>query len=246
MNIILLFENDFIRGNDKADNKQTKGKVVLTGRRCDHINNIHRAQAGQTLSVGLLNGKIGEGYIDSIDENQVTLTISLQSPPPLPLPLTLIIALPRPKMLKRILQTCATMGAKKIIFINSYRVEKSYWQSPLLSEESIREQLILGLEQGKDTQLPEVILEKRFKPFVEDRLPSICTGTHAIVAHPKSTQPCPSGLTSDTTLVIGPEGGFIDYEIEKLTEAGCQGVTLGKRILRVETAVTVLLSRLFL
>jgi len=62
------------------------------------------------------------------------------------------------------------MGVKKIIFIHSYRVEKSYWQTPLLEEKNIEEQLILGLEQAKDTVMPEVILAKRFKPFVEDEL----------------------------------------------------------------------------
>jgi len=237
MNIILLLEDDF------SDDAST---VTLTGRRCDHINHVHRAQLGQHLTVGLLNGKIGEGCILSISHAQVTLRVTLQTPPPPALPLTLIIALPRPKMLKRILQTCATMGVKKIIFMNSYRVEKSYWQSPLLNKESLKEQLILGLEQGKDTHLPDVTIEKRFKPFVEDRLPALCANTHAIVAHPNSSEACPSGLTSATTLLIGPEGGFIDYEIEKIIHAGCMSVNLGPRILRVETAVTALLSRLFL
>ena len=56
---------------------------------------------------------------------------------------------------------------------------------------------------------------------------------------------CPGNLDGDTVLVIGPEGGFIPYEVEKLQTAGCQPVTLGPRILRVETALTSLLGRLF-
>jgi len=47
------------------------------------------------------------------------------------------------------------------------------------------------------------------------------------------------------TLAVGPEGGFIDYEIDKLCEAGFQPVTLGSRILRVETAIPAILGRLF-
>ena len=57
----------------------------------------------------------------------------------------------------------------------------------------------------------------------------------------------PRGLPLDqpVTLAIGPEGGWIPYEVDKLREAGLQPVQLGERILRVETAVTALLARLY-
>lgn len=235
MNIIILYSYDFT-----ADDH-----VTLSDRRFNHIQQVHQAKLGDTLSVGLLNGKIGQGKVVDISDTSISLTTSFNQSPPSPLPITLIIALPRPKMIKRILQTCATMGVKTIIFINSYRVEKSYWQTPLLTPEKINEQLILGLEQGKDTLLPKVILEKRFKPFVEDRLPSICENTQAFVAHPNSSTPCPQPLDQAATLVIGPEGGFIPYEVDKLNQAGCQSIHLGERILRTETAIPVLLAKFF-
>jgi 16S rRNA (uracil1498-N3)-methyltransferase len=235
MNIIIISQDDFI----------SQHSVKLSDYRHHHIKNIHRANQHDTLTIGLLNGDIGQGHITDITDQHVTLNIEYQQSPPSPLPITLIIALPRPKMIKRILQTCATMGVKKIIFMNSYRVEKSYWQTPLLQPEKIKEQLVLGLEQGKDTILPDVFIEQRFKPFVEDRLPNICKDTLAFVAHPHSDKHCPHSITTPTTLVIGPEGGFIPYEIEKLQEAGCSTIHLGARILRVETAIPVLLAKLF-
>jgi RsmE family RNA methyltransferase len=144
-----------------------------------------------------------------------------------------------------VFQTVATMGVPKLILVNSYRVEKSFWQTPFLEPEAIREQLILGLEQTRDTILPEVIIEKRFKPFVEDRLPAIAQGTLGLVGHPGPFPPCPRGLDQPVTLAIGPEGGWIPYEIDLLGKAGLTPVQLGERILRVETAVTALLARLF-
>ena len=193
-----------------------------------------KVQAGDTLKAGLINGLMGTASVLGVSDNSIELELELVDQPLSPLPLSLILAMPRPKMLKRILQTTATMGVKKIYLINSYRVEKSYWHTPLLNPESIKEQLLLGLEQGVDTILPEVSIHKRFKPFVEDQLPAIIAGCQALVAHPKGVEPCPIAINQPATLAVGPEGGFIDYEITKLVEIGFQAVYLGPRILRVE------------
>ena len=148
-------------------------------------------------------------------------------------------------MFRRILQTCAALGVKDLWLINSYKVQKSFWQTPWLSDEQLRENLTLGLEQAKDTLMPQVHIRKLFKPFVEDELPALLADKRALVAHPGTSTPCPVHLNQPTVLCIGPEGGFTAYEVGKLEEAGCQSVHLGPRILRVETAVPVLVSRLF-
>ncbi len=235
MNLIILFDEDFI----------TDQQVRLTGRRRDHILSVQRAEVGETLSVGRLNGKIGKGLVIRCDQTAVEMTVELTDDAPQALPLTLLLALPRPKMLKRILQTIATMGVKRLILINSYRVEKSYWQTPILQPENIQHQLLLGLEQAKDTRLPEVLLKKRFKPFVEDELADLVADSRALVAHPHTESPCPLQVEEPITLAIGPEGGFIQYEVDKLLATGFEGVHLGKRILKVETAIPVLLAKLF-
>ena len=235
MNLLLLESQDFI--NDQL--------VTLTGRRLKHVLEVHKANVGDELRVGKINGRVGTGVILELTEETMTLSVTLTEEPPEPLPLTILLALPRPKMLKRSLQHLTSLGAKTIVLMNAYRVEKSFWQSPWLSEEKIHDQLILGLEQARDTILPEVILEKRFKPFVEDRLPAMVEGKRGLVAHPVGGKRCPHQLEIDCVLAIGPEGGFIPYEVEKMEEAGFERVHLGSRILRVETAVTAIVSKLY-
>ncbi|WP_442110410.1 16S rRNA (uracil(1498)-N(3))-methyltransferase [Pseudomonas sp. NUPR-001] len=235
MNLLLLEEADFIAAD----------RVVLADRRFTHMQEIHRVAVGDTLRVGRIGARMGEARVERLEGHEAELSVTFDREPPTKLPLTLVLALPRPKMLRRVFQTVATMGVPKLILVNSYRVEKSFWQTPFLEPEAIREQLILGLEQTRDTVLPEVIIEKRFKPFVEDRLPAIAEGTLGLVGHPGPFPPCPRGLNEPVTLAIGPEGGWIPYEIDLLGKAGLTPVQLGERILRVETAVTALLARLF-
>lgn len=235
MNLLLLEDDDFIAAD----------RVLLSGRRLKHLQEVHRAAVGDTLRVGHLNGLMGSGQLLRLDAEQAELSVQLEQAPPAKLPITLLLALPRPKMLRRVLQTISTMGVPRLILLNSYRVEKSFWQTPFLEPQAIREQLVLGLEQALDTVLPEVIIEKRFKPFVEDQLPGIAASTLGLVGHPGDFPACPRAVEQAVTLAIGPEGGWIPYEVEKLEQAGLQPVQLGARILRVETAVTALLARLF-
>ncbi|WP_214510914.1 16S rRNA (uracil(1498)-N(3))-methyltransferase [Pseudomonas brassicacearum] len=235
MNLLLLEEADFI-GPDR---------VILSDRRLTHMQEVHRSVVGDSLRVGRIGGLMGTAQVLRLEAREAELQVTLDQPPPAKLPLTLVLALPRPKMLRRVFQTVATMGVPRVVLVNSYRVEKSFWQTPFLEPEAIREQLILGLEQARDSVLPDIIIEKRFKPFVEDRLPAMTDGTLGLVGHPGNYPPCPRALTEPVTLAIGPEGGWIPYEIDLLAKAGLQPVQLGERILRVETAVTALLARLF-
>jgi RsmE family RNA methyltransferase len=206
---------------------------------------VHQAQPGDIIKVGLLGGLMGEGRILSLHAERAELQVTFTQKPPAKLPLTLLLAMPRPKMFRRILQHCATLGVADIILFNSYRVEKSFWQTPFLQPKHIEENLLLGLEQARDTIMPTVRIEKRFKPFVEDQLPEIAAGSLGLVAHPGDFAQCPRQVIQQVTLAIGPEGGWIPYELEKLVAAGLQPVQLGERILRVETAVTALIGRLF-
>ena len=235
MNLLLFTDSDRFGEN----------RITIQDRRLQHLLQVHRAKVGDQVRVGELGGLMGSGDILQLGNECAVLAIALDQPPPAKLPLSLVLALPRPKMLRRILRSVAEFGAQELHLINSYRVEKSYWQTPVLQVKTIREYLLQGLEQSRDTMLPQVRCHPRFKPFVEDHLPAMTEDRRALLGHPGDYPPCPRGVHGETLVVIGPEGGFIPYEVEKLREAGCEAVSLGPRILRVENALTSLLGRLF-
>lgn len=219
---------------------------VTDPRRLQHLREVHRARVGDRMTLGIEGGRMGQGELLTLSGDEARFEIAdLDQPPPPPLPVHLVLALPRPRMLARSLEHVTALGVKQITLLNTRRVEKSYWQSPELNTEKIHHHLVLGLEQARDTRLPTVTLAKGFRPFVEDRLPDLVAGRRALVAHPGMPNACPRGLDTPTLLLVGPEGGFIPWEVERLLDAGCQGIHLGPRILRVETAVTALLARLF-
>jgi 16S rRNA (uracil1498-N3)-methyltransferase len=240
MNLLLLQPDDLGKHPDNAHH------VTLHDERAKHIRDVLRATGGDTLKVGLLNGLTGSAEITAINDANVSLEFTLDTPPPAKLALTLLLALPRPKMAKRIIRAATELGAAEIILLNSYRVEKSYWQSPLLNDKALLKAMLEGLEQAGDTVLPRLRRATRFKPFVEDELPSLLTNKIGLLAHPYADQDPPQSIKQECLLAIGPEGGFIPYECEKFIAAGMQSFSLGPRILKTETAVSTLIGRLFL
>ncbi len=226
-----------------SSERSADDKIVVHGSRRDHLVNVQGVQVGYTLRVGEINGKLGQGVVQAIARDHVELRVELHEKSPAPLPVTLILALPRPKMLRRILRTSAEFGVAELHLINSYRVQKSYWQTPVLDAQRYRDYLLDGLAQSCHTRLPQLLCHPRFKPFVEDELVPLIAGQLALLAHPAATRPFDQGDTQAQVIVIGPEGGFTDYEVGLLSAAGCRPVSLGPRILRVENAVTAVLSR---
>ncbi len=223
----------------------TSSNVIhLTGRRFEHIKNILKPKVGDFLSVGKFNNLVGQGKVINLEKESIDLEVKLNQKPPAGLDIIVVMALPRPPMLKRSLQCLSSLGIKKIIILNCHRVEKSLWQSSALKKESIHEDLILGLEQSKDTILPEVVLEPKFKPFVQDQLPKIIRNRKSFVAHPGSKKILPKVGKTPSLLVIGPEGGLVDFEIDLLKNAGLIPVHLGTRILRFENALCYALGKM--
>ena len=232
MNLLLLTDSDFIAPN----------RVRISDRRHEQLFKILKAQPGKVCKAGLFNGLTGNAVVEEICREFSVLTVQLETPPPPPLDLTLAVALPRPQTFDKVIRCGVEMGVKQFHFFMSRKVEKSYWQSPVLTPEHIQYEVMLGLEQCGDTIPPEVHFHPLFKPFTEDQLPGIIGNGKAFVGHPTAPEPLPCNVGEKVTLVIGPEGGFTDYEVELLASNGVTPVTLGRRTLRTEHALPALLA----
>ncbi len=238
MNLILLSPADFTAPDTAR----------LTGRRLRHALEVLKPGMGDLLTVGLEGGQIGSGRVIAIDALALELQVALSAAPPSRIPLVLCLALMRPLVFKRVLLTAASLGVEEIVLFHVSKVEKSFWQSTSLGEAAVREQLVLGVEQSRDTVLPPVSFQKKFKPFVEEVLPALLRGRSGVVADPSGRglrAGGQGGFQADDgprVLILGPEGGFIPYEIGRFQDAGCDIVSLGPRILKVETAMVALVS----
>jgi len=234
MNIVLL------------DPRQTESEVwsITSTRQLEHLRTHLNLQVGDRLKVGIREGQRYLTEVLAVSDRVIQVKPIQTEPVPAKLPVTLIVAMPRPKVLRRLIMDSVTIGVEKIVLLHSYRVDKSYWQTPFLQQ--LDQYVTLGLEQAGDTVAPKIEIYKRFKPFVEDVLPTwINPEKPAYVAHPYADISMPYAITHACTLLIGPEGGFIPYEIDLLEKNGCQAVSLGNRILRTETAISYVLGRLF-
>lgn len=232
MNIILLREDDWIDAQ----------LAVLRDRRAAHIRDVLKAQVGDCVRVGQLGGDCGQGVIQAISADAVTLMVDLNEAPPARHRFDIVLAMPRPKMLRRILRQCAEFGVDHLHLINSARVEKSYWQSPLLRQAKLEEALQSGLERSRDTRPPQVHIHKRFRPFVEDRLRDLCAGRACWIAHMGAKESLTAMAPIPAVVMIGPEGGFVPFEVDLAESVLAQPVHLGERILSVDTALTTVLA----
>ncbi|MFM7652257.1 MAG: 16S rRNA (uracil(1498)-N(3))-methyltransferase [Vulcanococcus sp.] len=233
MNIILLRGDDWVDGDC----------VVLRDHRAVHLREVLKPELGDGVRVGLLAGLCGEGVIEAIDPDGVRLRVQLADPPPPRHRFDIVLSLPRPKMLRRILRTAAEFGVENLHLINSARVEKSYWQSPLLRPEKLEAALLAGLERSRDTLAPRVHLHQRFRPFVEDVLPALCAGRPCWIADVGGTTALTDVPPVPAVVMIGPEGGFVPFELALAEQVIARRVHLGSRILSVDTALPAVLAQ---
>ena len=240
----ILFEPDEI----------VDGVATVGGVRAEHILGVLHGEIGQPLKTGVVGGLVGTSEIVAVsapgEAPRVSVRVCHDTPAPAPW-IDLVLAPPRPRVMKRLLPQLAALGVGRIVLVGARKVEKDFWGATLLKEEIYRPLLVEGLMQCGATVLPELLVRRNFRRFLDEELDALFPNSDRIVAHPSPTPHEPrttnheSRITSHEPrplLAIGPEGGWTDNEVELLEAHGFRRFSLGPRILRTDTAAIALIA----
>jgi RsmE family RNA methyltransferase len=232
-----------------ADECRPGGEVRLADRRARHLREVLRVAPGSEVRVGRIDGPLGRGTVLHSDARGVTLRCEFEPEPPPAGADVLLLAVPRPKVLARCLELAAALGYARVVLLRSWRVDKAHLGSRELDPARLRASCLRGLEQARRTRVPAVATFPRFKPFDEDVLDGLVPRAARVVAHPGAATPtagAPVAAAAPFTLALGPEGGWLPYEVDLLAARGFVPVHAGPHPLRVESALALLHGQLAL
>ncbi len=244
MNLILLEPTDL----DAA------GVARLADARSAHITRVLHATVGQQIRVGLADGPLGMGTVESVEGDAVSLRCAFDAVTPPRPRVDLLLALPRPKVMRRLWSQLAALGVGQIILTNAARVERHYFDTHVLEPSTYVPLLKEGLQQARDTRVPHVEVHRRLKVLVEDHLNALFPAGARLLAEPGEREPLREVLrrsVGDSStdvdgvrvlLAMGPEGGWTEFEVAMLAAHRFTTISLGARTLRSDTAAIALLA----
>ncbi len=220
------------------------GRVILRAadRRVHHLRTVLGVAVGSQIKAGVIGGAVGSAIVIAADDDLV-LGVAFETPPRPILPIELVLAVPRPKVLTRVIEIAASFGVERIDLTNAWRVDKSYLHSPRLEADALALAARFGAEQGATTHVPPIATHLRLMPLLDARWPEPGPGVR-LLAHPGALSIERVYRGGPAVLAIGPEGGWIEREIETFVARGFSPVSLGNAILRVEAAVAAALAQL--
>lgn len=222
------------------------GDVTVSGARAAHLLNVLHVAPGHQIRIGVLDGPRGVGTVQSIHEGTIAVRCALEAAVPPRPRVDLLLAVPRPKVMRRLWAQIAALGVGQIILTNAERVERHYFDTHILAPGTYRPLLVEGLQQARDTRLPNVSVHRQIRVLIEDELDGLFERGLRLVADPAATRSAASVVRESTearTLVaIGPEGGWNAFEIGLLEAHGFKPVGMGPRTLRTDTACVAFLA----
>ncbi|OPJ63845.1 16S rRNA (uracil(1498)-N(3))-methyltransferase [Clostridium oryzae] len=216
--------------------------AVIDGDDVKHIYKVLRLEKDDEIIINNLADEEFLGAIEEVNKMQVTVKIikKLDISNESNINITLFQGLPKSTKMDFIVQKSTEIGVKKITPILTERVVNKVEIKEFKKVDRWRRIALEACKQSKRTTIPEID-----EPMEFETLLNVLKGFDLIVVPYENAEGfgikkmC-SAAERDNILnvavIIGPEGGFEQSEIDKLTQLGAYIVTLGPRILRTETA----------
>lgn len=232
-----------------ADPSQIKEKeIILTGTDVNHIRNVLRMHTGEEILISNGQGIDYHCRLENIDETSVTASIMwrLDGNAELPVTITLFQGLPKGDKLEFIIQKCVELGAARIVPV---RTRRTIVKLDAKKEQAKRKRW-MGISESAAKQsgrgtVPEIGQVTDFSEAVKEaRSMDVCLIPYELAKGIEHTREVCTAIKPGQSvgIFIGPEGGFEEEEVSMAVEAGAIPLTLGKRILRTETAGMALIS----
>ena len=224
-----------------------------------HIKKVLHLKEGDVFKAGIINGKIGEALISHLSEEKIVFSFCPNEPDknldntdadkienkPLPLPpIKIILGFPRPIQLRRILRDAASLGFAEIVLCGTELGERSYLKSNLSSPEEIKKYLLDCISQAGQTLLPAFSFCNLVKEALKNLKTASFKGSKVLldIGDFPSLSTFKMKKGEELTIAIGSERGWTQNEREAFFSEGFISYSMGKRILRTETALTSALS----
>ena len=227
-----------------VESSQICGKIIyITGSDVNHIKNVLRMRPGEEIAVS--NGVDGKEYrcgITSIEEDRVVCELRFVKEDGMELPsrVYLFQGLPKADKMELIIQKAVELGVYEIIPVATKRcvvkLEDKKAGAKIARWQGIAE---AAAKQSKRRIVPRVSNVMSFKEAVAKAVSmEVKLIPYELAEGMEHTKSLINNLKpgQDIAVFIGPEGGFEEAEIGQALTAGIEPVTLGKRILRTETA----------
>lgn len=220
---------------------------AISGSDCNHIKNVLRMRVGDSLLVSS-NGISHLCEITAIDDNSVLVKIIEENykSTNLPIKIHLFQGLPKSDKMELIIQKSVELGVEEIIPVEMNRCVSKLDGKKKLSKvsrwQSIAES---AAKQSKRNIVPKVSEVLSFKEALKkaetlDLILIPYENADGMTATKQALLEIKSGMSIG--IFIGPEGGFDEKEILSATKSGGKSISLGKRILRTETAAITAVS----
>lgn len=225
-------------------------EIVITGPDVNHIRNVLRMRAGEELLAADGQGSEYRCILRELQDSEIRAEIcrKLSGSAELPSRITLFQGLPKSDKMDLIIQKCVELGVFRIVPVTTKR---TVVKLDAKKEESRRKRWTAVSESAAKQSgrgiIPEISGVQSFREAVEEAGElDVCLIPYEKAENMARTREILSGIPAGASIgvFIGPEGGFEEEEVREAMEAGARSITLGRRILRTETAGMAVLAML--